>query len=399
MTPLPPPLQWRYVHAATGREVTKLSDLPDVRTFDPGGVADLLGFGHPLGTRTILAGVQGRCPAWDLAAPEPHPDQLGGAAQRRERLWQLLRGAVRRAAREFDRPRITLSGGLDSRAIAAAAAAEGLAVDCATFGDPDCADIPAATEIARRLGLPHTVTQLPPDAGLRHEERCWRATGGLGGAAAAPGAHTDAAWAQECDGILSGMSGEAVWGDLGAPGPSPPSRMSRLGVAEPPLEPSAVAPAPPQWLPPTSAGAWINLHTRQARGTANGIRSRLQLTPLVPVPWSPDLLAFCLALPPEDRRDRTLLRQMLDHFAEDVGPTALPAVRGPVHDLDRAMHTVAEWRRTLAQMTDRNCNGAFERLGLRPRAVRRIVRQVAGGSRRRAVFVSRLRVLWRWTRR
>ena len=399
MTALPPPLQWRYVHSASGREVTRPADLTEARDLDPGGVADLLAFGHPLGARTPLAGVRGHCPDWDLPAPEPHPGGLGGPAERRDRLWQLLRDAVRRAAGPFDRPRITLSGGLDSRAVAAAAAAEGLAVDCATFGDPDCVDLPVATAIARRLDLPHTVSLLPPDAALRHEERCWRATGGLGGAAAAPGAHTDAAWALECDGILSGMSGEAVWGDLGAPGPSPASRLRRLGVTAPTLDPGEVVPPPPDWLPATSAGAWINLHTRQARGTANGVRSRLLHTPLVPVPWTPDLLAFCLALPPEDRRDRALLRQMLDHHAADVGPTALPPVRGPVHDLDRAMHTDAGWRRALARMTARSQTPAFERLGLRPRAVRRIVRQVAGGSRRRAVFVSRLRVLWRWARR
>lgn len=399
MTSLPPPLQWRYVHASSGREATRPSDLAEGCAFDPGGVADLLGFGHPVGERTLLTGVRGRCPAWVLPAPDPHPDQLAGATERGERLWHLLRAAVREAVRGYDRPRITLSGGLDSRAVAAAAAQEGLAVDCATFGDPDCEDIPAAAAIARRLGLPHTVSNLPADAALRHEDRTWRATGGLGGAASAPGAHTDAAWARECDVILSGMSGEAVWGDLGAPGPSPPSRLRRLGMGSPPVELGDVVPAPPDWLPAASVGAWINLHTRQARGTANGIRSRLQHSPLVPVPWSSDLLAFCLALPSEDRRERALLRRVLDQFATDVGPKALPPVRGPVHDLDRAMHTVAEWRRSLAQMVDRSQDEAFVRLGLKPRAVRRIVRQVADGSRRRAVFVSRLRVLWRWARR
>lgn len=399
MTRLPRPMRWHYVHAESGRESASLLALAPHAGLDPAGVADLLTFGHPLGARSLLAGVQGHTPAWDLPSPDPHPDDLRDEAQRRDRLWQLLREAVRAGAEGYSRPRVTLSGGLDSRAVAAAAAAEGIPVDCATFGDPDCEDIPAARRIARRLDLPHTVVVLPPDAALLHEDRTWRATGGLGGPAAAPGAHTDVPWAEECDVILSGMSGEAVWGDLGPPGPSPAARMKRLGVTTPHLEPASVAPEPPGWLPRTSLGAWINLHTRQARGTSAGVRSRVLHTPLVPVPWEPRLLAFCLALPPGDRAGRTLLCKALAHHTPDVAPLAVPPVRGPVHDLDRAMCTVPAWGRTLAQMVDRGQRRTWRELGLKPRPVRRLVMQVVEGRRARAVFVSRLRVLWRWVRR
>jgi len=392
-------MRWSYVHSSSGHESESLLDLRDRAGLDPGGVADLLAFGHPLGERTLLAGVLGRTGAWDLPPPDPHPADLPTAPHRRDRLWLLLREAVRAAAEGFSRPRVTLSGGLDSRAVAAAAAAEGLPVDCATFGDPDCEDIPAARRIAQGLDLDHVVVELPPDAALLHEDRTWRATGGLGGPAAAPGAHTDVPWAADCDVILSGMSGEAVWGDLGAPGPSPARRLKRLGVDVPLQTPADVAPEPPQWLPRASLGAWINLHTRQARGTSAGVRSRVLHTAFVPVPWTPRLLAFCLALPPEDRAGRALLRQALEHHAPDVAPSAVPPVRGPVHDLDRAMRAVPAWGRTLAQMVDRNQRGAWRDLGLKPRPVRRLVTQVVEGRRARAVFVSRLRLLWRWVRR
>ena len=88
---------------------------------------------------------------------------------------------------------------------------------------------------------------------------------------------------------------------------------------------------------------------------------------------------------------------MLSRHAPTVAAEVVPGVRGPVHDLDRAMHLSPAWRAQLKIMAE----GAerWERLGLRPRGVARLLRLVRDGKRPRAGLVSRLRVLWMWAER
>ena len=394
---LPPPLGRRYLRVDTGRESVSPIELAPGCDLDPGGIADLIAYGYLPGSRTTLAGVRRIAPTWDLAPPSPRADELPDADARADRLWELLRAAVRDAAAGCNRPRVPLSGGLDSRAVAAAAAAEGLpGVHAATFGDPEAVDLPGAVRIAEALGLPHTVDHLPADAARVHEERVWRATGGQGGPASAPGAATDTQWAEQCDRLLSGTSGEVVWGAAGMPSPLPPSRLRKLGVRATPLPSVEAAPPPPDWVPDAGHAAWINLWTRQAGGSWNGVLSRLEHTPVAPIPWTPELLAYCLTLGADDRRDRRLLRHMLDRHAPAVSAQAIPPVRGPVHDLDRAMRSVEAWRDTLQQMIAPSQRRTWNHIGVRPREVTRLVRQHLAGRRERAQLISRLRVVWRW---
>lgn len=353
---------------------------------DRRALADLVAWGFPSAGASPALGVGLRRQAWILRDPPGIPADPDARA---DRLWALLGDAVENARR--GRVGVALSGGLDSRAIAACAA-DRLGPDALvalTFGDPDCADLPIAREVARRLDLGHELVELPPDGALRAEARVWVATDGLGGPACAPGAPTDEAWAG-FDVLLSGTSGDVVWGDTPTPGPAPARWLRRLGL---PAARSPVAPPPPPWC--RSPDAWTNLWTRQRLRTWAGARSRLPFTAVQPIPWSPPLLAFCLALPPGDRVDRALLRRALARHAPAVA--GLPTVRGRVHDLGRAWVTEPAWRRELERwLGERSSLDAFGRLGIRVRPIRRWYRQLVQGRRDRSGLLSRVRAAWRW---
>ena len=392
---LPPPLRRRFVECDSGREAPSLLEFAGFADIDPGGAADLVGFGFQLGRRTLLAGVERRADPWHLDPPEPHPASLDSTDARADRLWELLGEAVRRAAVGARAPRVPLSGGLDSRAVAAVAA-DLRGLTAGTFGDPECNDMPVARQVAQALGLSHSVTRLPIDAALATEKRVWVATGGLGGPAAAPGAYTDRTWATDCDRLLSGTSGEVVWGDARRPTPLPDSRLRKLGIRGRPQDPAEAAPEPPEWASPPGREAWINLWTRQAGASWNGVLPRLASTPVVPIPWDPAVLSYCLALGKADRLDRALLRRMLDRCSPALA--GLTSVRGTVHDLDRAMRTCVGWQSALEEMVARSQAPVWRCMGIDARAVRRLVRQQLRGTRDRAQLLSRLRVMWRWGR-
>ncbi len=347
-----------------------------------------MAWGFCTGSRTLLVDVQRVVQPWALPEPDPHPLSMD-LVPRADALWDLLRAAVRQIPGE--RPRAALSGGLDSRAIALAAS-DRAGLTLGTFGEQDAVDLPVAAQVGRLLGVPHAITVLPGDASRAGEERVFSATGGLGGADAAPGAWTDARWAPDCDVLLSGMSGDVVWGDTPLGGRTPQARLRKLGVRVV-GDPADGMPQAPAWASPSGAAAWLNLFTRQACVTWNGVLPRLAYTPVVPVCWEPHLLSFCLALPAEDRAERALLRTMLERHGPDVA--RVPAVRGATCDLDRAMATDPRWRAELDTMAaDRD---AWVRLGLDPRGVGRLLRLQRDGQRRRGALVSRLRVLRRWT--
>ncbi len=350
-------------------------------------MADFVAWGFTTGGRTLLRDVERVMEPWSLPVPDPDPRTLD-ADGRADALWELLRAAVR--AWPTSRPRAALSGGLDSRAIAAAAV--GLpGVSLGTFGEPDAVDLPVAATIAALFDAPHVVSVLSPHAARAAEGRVFDATGGLGGPDAAPGAQTDASWAGDCDLLLSGMSGDVIWGDTALGGRTPDSRLRKLGASGV-GEPLHGVPPAPSFASPAGAAAWLNLWTRQACVTWNGVLSRLAFTPVQPVCWEAPLLSFCLALEEGDRADRALLRHMLARQAPRVA--AVPAVRGATFDLDRAMSSDPTWRRELDEMAADRV--AWTRLGLNPRGVARLLRLQRDKKRRRAALVSRLWVLRRW---
>ena len=349
-----------------------------------------MAWGFTTGSRTLLRDVERVIEPWPLPAPNPDPRALDADA-RADALWTLLRAAVRGSSAE--RPRAALSGGLDSRAIAAAAVGlPGLSLG--TFGEADAIDLPVARQVAGLLGAPHTVSILSPGAALAAEDRVFDVTGGLGGPDAAPGAQTDEPWSGACDLLLSGMSGDVIWGDTTLGGRTPDSRLRKLGLREV-GEPLDGVPEAPTFASPSGAEAWLNLWTRQACVTWNGVLPRLRYTTVVPVCWDAPLLSFCLALVADDRLGRSLLRRMLARHAPAIA--GVPAVRGATFDLDRAMTSDPAWRRELDGMAADKA--AWRGLGLDPRGVARLMRLQRDGKRRRAALVSRLRVLRRWASR
>ena len=227
----------------------------------------------------------------------------------------------------------------------------------------------------------------PGSSGSRRPD----ATHGLGGPAAAPGAPTDAEWAAECDVLLSGSSGDVIWGDTARGGPPNLRRARRLGL-QAALRPLRV-PSAPAWVSPGGRRAWFDLHTRQARVTWLGSASRRALTPVVPVAWHAPLVAFCLALPDADRRDRALLRAVLARHAPDLH--AIPTVKSAfVHDLDRA------WRRSprlQAELRGRLLRPAgWGPTGLDRQELRRRLERCLAGARNEARTLGRAFAVHRW---
>jgi len=394
---IPAALERRWRDRRTDREGS-LFDLDDGRDLDPRGVATLLAHGGLVGTTSLLADVEAVLRPLDPPRPSPSAGDLPSLDARADRLWALLLDAVRAACEGRDRVRATLSGGLDSRAVAAAAlAVNAPGLTFGTFGDHDAPDLPGARALAAALGRPHRVDVLPPAAALRHEARVWRATDGLGGPGSSPGAPTDAPWATECDVLLSGCAGDVIWGDTVAPGPSPAARLRKLGVRPVPDVPWS--PPAPEWASAGGAAAWANLHGRQRAVTWTGVLPRLEHTPVVPVLWHPPLLAFALSLSSADRDGRVLVRRMLARHAPDVSAEAVPPVKtAGVHALDRAWRTDPGWQEALDRWTsdDPREVRAFEAIGVDRRAALRMIDQVRRGERARAGFLGRLRALRRW---
>lgn len=150
----------RAVAAAAGRPL----DL------DRLGVAQLLLFGYPLGDRTVFEGVSTLPPGSVLrvddgiAVDRLYTYDFEQQSERRRSVEENARELSERfltaCAARFDPDRhtvVSLSGGLDSRAVAGAYNARDLPFDAATFdtgGDGESADSRVARRVADRLDVP-----------------------------------------------------------------------------------------------------------------------------------------------------------------------------------------------------------------------------------------------------
>ena len=143
------------------------------------GSIDLLYCGYVTGQRTLLEGVETAAPAsitcihakgqqiqryWRYGyAPEPVPEQdLVSALER------VLRTVAARSHRVIaergGRPLLTLSGGLDSRVLAAVLAATDKSRPSAlSYGSADDAEVSVAAEVAAALELAHRFIPVGPD--------------------------------------------------------------------------------------------------------------------------------------------------------------------------------------------------------------------------------------------
>ena len=135
---------------------------------DPLLYAGLLGPGYPLGAVTPFAGVRALGPATTCRAAggeitetdhapltSPDPGDPEAAARVAEALVQAVT-----PLRDVPGPvELSLTGGKDSRLIAAALARAGVPVHARTYGFADHPDVIIAAQVARELGLEHEIAQ------------------------------------------------------------------------------------------------------------------------------------------------------------------------------------------------------------------------------------------------
>lgn len=149
------------------------------RVVDPVAVAQLLEFNYMLGERTLVQSVK-RMP-WRATLrgdgsilrepPIPHQRRRIPPSEAAVALANLLRDELVGALKGFDRAILMLTGGLDSRVVAAvlqhAAQDVQIEVEAATWGHPQSRDVVYAAQIAQWFGWAHHV--IPYDA-----ETLWR---------------------------------------------------------------------------------------------------------------------------------------------------------------------------------------------------------------------------------
>jgi asparagine synthetase B (glutamine-hydrolysing) len=219
-------------------EVQALAGLPGVDTTpDFQAVRQLLEHGHPFDQRTLLSGVEllptgavtEITPGGWLSKSYFHFDPpavvpLSGAAEIGRAMEGAVSSALQRAG-SGKRIGCMLSGGMDSRTIAAEAAALGAGLTAITFGTPDSPDVRLAGRVAGILGLRHLVFNLDPARVADALFESVLVTGGTTGAAHLAGHSTNREVAREVDLILSGMCGDGIMGNVPADAPSRPVKV------------------------------------------------------------------------------------------------------------------------------------------------------------------------------
>lgn len=137
--------------------------------WDPAGVAQVLTTGDLLGGTTLVKDVAAFPQAtlllkrgvdeltwrryWEYDYSGRHDNT--STLELAQELGRLFRQSVRRQADGVRRVGVTLSGGLDSRCIAAAAAQAGISLQTFTWGKAGCYDRRFARDVARLLGANH----------------------------------------------------------------------------------------------------------------------------------------------------------------------------------------------------------------------------------------------------
>jgi hypothetical protein len=133
---------------------------------DPLACGALLSLGYPAGDVTPFAGVRALGPAASFRASEgtiTEQDRAGlpepgdGGAPAAARVAEALVQAVTPLRDQAEPVELSLTGGKDSRLIAAALATAGVPVRARTYGFPGHPDVAVAGLVARELGIEHVV--------------------------------------------------------------------------------------------------------------------------------------------------------------------------------------------------------------------------------------------------
>ncbi len=193
---------------------------------DRAALHDLLVYEHVTGHRTLAEEVRVLAPGAFLEIAKgrvrerrysdgpvaPLPGQGLGNSAVAEALGVELGGAVARAVDGVDRVAITLSGGLDSRALLGFAADAGASLRAYTFGVPGSRDVKLAAELAAARGVPHEVLTIEPSFLPEQLEHAVDVTGGMVGAAHFHILSLVDLVAERADAVLDGLGGDAFTG-------------------------------------------------------------------------------------------------------------------------------------------------------------------------------------------
>jgi len=320
-------------------EVQALAGLPGLdRSPDLPAIRQLLEHGHVFDQRTLLSGVE-LLPAgsvtevtpggwtsrryflFDPPAPDPGlgPEDIG-------RTMEDAVASVLGRAGSGKRIGCMLSGGMDSRTIAAQAAALGAHPTAITFGTPGSPDVKLAGQVAGILGLRHLVFGLDPQRVADALPETALVTGGTTGVAHLAGHATNREVAPEVDVILSGMCGDGIMGNVPADAPTRPVKAvhglpaAEAGLLMPPgfrdetqaeYQTSLEADASnySEGTPLAVINTFEAMRCRWRRLTLTGVVSRrIDTGVLLPFFHQP-LLEAAFALTPELRRHQTAYLQ------------------------------------------------------------------------------------------
>jgi len=328
-------------------------------------VEDLVTFGTPLGRRTLVQGAQRLHPgetavlgAGTLRIDPPEPVEFEAPPRQDEAAWidaylerleaALVAGLADRDGEEGDdegeeRIGAALSGGLDSRTLTALLTRQRVPFTAITFGRPLSAEWRRAGDVASHLGIPHLRTPLPPEGPMDQLDLIADVTGGTGSLAYAPGTPTHELASRHVDALVSGASGDALFGDLPGPQPErvgvahylPPMPALRedrraLAIPEAPLAERRLEEARLHHIAgegPNARALRYLLRWRQATIIADGVRLRDALTRVVVPFLQPEVVALAKRLPHNLRRHRNLQRHALRRL--DPVLAELPLVPAP----------------------------------------------------------------------
>jgi asparagine synthase (glutamine-hydrolysing) len=208
---------------------------------DARAVDEFMTCGHVIGARTLFAGVELLEPAtvltftvadaavtqaryWEWGRIRPvGPLRLDDAA---DELGRVLIHAIAERARPEERVAVSLSGGLDSRAILAATPPRDEALPAVTFGRPACVDIAIARRVAALKGACHEVVSITSDTWLapRFAGVWW--TDGQLNLTSMHGMEAADVYRDVCDLHLDGYGGDFVLGGMYMGDPSTYDRFS-----------------------------------------------------------------------------------------------------------------------------------------------------------------------------
>ncbi len=162
------------------------------KNIDHSAIASLLFFGFVMGDRTYFQSIK-TLPAASILVFQDNEisisnywdfnfsDKREGKSQNyyEERLGQLILQAVERHVKDRLRITVPLSGGLDSRTIAASIDRECHPINTVTFGTEDMDDVKIARRVSNALGTNHNYLEILPEDIINNAEKIVNITDGM----------------------------------------------------------------------------------------------------------------------------------------------------------------------------------------------------------------------------